>query len=692
MTSRNGTRTPVRILFVEDSEVDVELAVLELERDGFEVTWERVDMEEDLRRHLTANGPQVVVSDYSMPVFDGLTALRVVRELRPELPFIFMSGTIGEERAIESIRSGATDYVLKGNIRRLATAVRRALMESAERAQARAAEQARARLAAILEATSDFVAICDAEGRLIYSNQAAGRLHLPEDDAGERTMYLLHPEWARQVIEDKALPAAAQHGLWQGECAMLAADGAEIPVSQVIIAHRGADGGIEYFSTIARDISERKAYEERIRYLANFDALTSLPNRTLLADRTAQATAFGRRSDRSIALLVVDIDRFKLINDAYGPAVGDALLRMTGERLRGAVREGDTVARLGADGFAVLATELAHPDDVVNVVRKLQGAMRTTFAIEGKELHVTVSVGAGLFPRDGADFETLLRNAEAAMHRAKAEGQDGFQFYAADMTREAAERLEMESALRTALVRKELELHYQPQVRLSDRAIIGIEALMRWKHPVRGWISPAQFIPVAEHSDLILGLGDWALATACRQVQSWGGKARDLRLAVNVSARQFLSSGFADAVARVLSSTGMDPSQLELEITEGVLVDDRKEAVAILERLNALGVQIAVDDFGTGYSSLSYLSRLPIDCLKIDRSFVMRSSEDRHDAAIAQAIISLGSSLGLRVLAEGVETEEQYRFLVEHGCGEGQGYMFAKPLPADVLEKFVNER
>jgi diguanylate cyclase (GGDEF)-like protein/PAS domain S-box-containing protein len=683
--------TPLRVLFIEDSEVDAELAVLELERDGFEVRWERVDSEPALRKALAGGDPEIVLSDYSMPNFDGLTALRVVRDLRPEIPFIFISGTIGEERAISSIHSGATDYILKGNIRRLATAVRRALSDSKERAVARAAEEERARLSAILETTSDFVTICDNQKKLIYMNTACRALLSGPYKAPPEMIDDLHPDWARDLIYRIALPAALNSGIWQGESAVLAADGTEIPVSQVIIAHRGADGQVEYVSTIARDMRERKAYEERIRHLANYDALTGLPNRSLLGDRVAQAIAHRRHTNRTLALLAVDIDRFKLVNDGYGQAAGDQLLKQVGERLKGLVRDGDTTARLGADGYAILAADMAHADDVLAVARKIQGGIHVPFNLEGREVHVTVSIGGAVYPKDGEDFDSLLRNAVTAMHRVKALGQDGFQFYASDMTQDATERMELESALRGALAGEELEMHYQPQLQFGGGRITGVEALMRWCHPERGWISPAKFIPIAENSDLIFSLGEWALTTACRHLREWGMRADSIRLAVNASARQFRSSNFVDSVARALHASALDPGRLEIELTESVLVQDQDEGVRILQRLKDLGVQIAIDDFGTGYSSLSYLSRLPIDCLKIDRSFVQRLGPDRHDVAIVQAIISLARSLGMRVMAEGVETREQLDFLRSLGCEEGQGFYFSKPLPGDAAVTFISE-
>ncbi|TMH89381.1 MAG: EAL domain-containing protein [Betaproteobacteria bacterium] len=671
-------RTPIQVLFVEDSEVDVELALRSLEQGGFEVSWNRVDLEEDLKRALGASQPHAILSDFSMPRFDGIDALRLSKELAPGVPFIFLSGTIGEERAIEAMRLGATDYVLKNNMRRLVTVVRRALSEAGERERIRVAEEERARLVQILEATSDYVCMTDPAGTITYLN-AAGRklIGAPESQGAGKSTGEIYPAWARELIEREGTPVASSTGAWTGETAILGADGTEIPVSQVIIAHRGPGGEIRFFSTIARDIRERKAYEARLQYLANYDPLTGLPNRDLLGDRTLQAVAHARRASRPAALLVLNLDRFKLVNESYSRGAGDALLRMVADRLKSAVREGDTVARLGGDAFAVLATDLARPDDVLSVARKIREAMHSPFRLEARDLHVTLSIGASVTPRDGEEFDMLLRNADAAMHRVKAEGRDGFQFYAAAMTRQAAERVELENELRLALEKNQLEMHYQPQVVLADGRIVGVEALMRWNHAQRGSISPGQFIPVAEDSDLIHPLGAFALAESCRQIRVWGDAgSAELRLAVNVSARQFRSPGFVNTVERALRASGLAPRNLELELTEGVLVESRDRTVAVLKGLKELGVQIAVDDFGMGYSSLSYLSRLPIDCLKIDRTFVSQARR-RQDAAIIQTVILLAHSLGVRVIAEGVETVEQLDFLRMHRCDQAQGYFFS---------------
>jgi diguanylate cyclase (GGDEF)-like protein/PAS domain S-box-containing protein len=680
------TDTLTNLLFIEDSEMDVEPELLALQRDGLEIVFQRVDSEAALRQALGTVRPDVILSDFSMPGFDGLQALKLSREIAPRVPFIFVSGTIGEERAIEAIRNGATDYVLKNNLRRLPTSVRRAIAEAAERERVRVAEAERARLVEIMEATSDYVGMSDPDGRQIYLNRAGRKLvGLTEQEVQGKHIFTIYPEWARRVIEEEARPAALRDGLWQGETAMLAPTGAEVPVSQVVIAHRNADGGVRFYSTIARDISDRKAYEARIQHLANFDALSGLPNRSLLADRAAQAIVHARRQSRVCGLIELNIDRFKLLNESYGHAVADALLKAVAERLKEAVRDGDTVARLGADAFAVLASSLARPDDVLYTVRKIREVAATPFHVEGREVRIDLSIGASVFPRDGEEFDLLLRNADAAMNRVKAAGGGGFQFYAAAMTKEATDRVEIEAALHGAAQRGEVQLHYQPQVELAAGRVVAVEALMRWTHPQRGPVPPGQFIPIAEQSDLIVSLGEWALQEGCRQLARWNNPA--LRMAVNVSPRQFRSAGFVEAVARALSAHGIPGERLELELTEGVLIEDREQAVAILERLKRTGVKIAIDDFGTGYSSLSYLSGLPIDCLKIDRAFVVAAGKGGRDAAIVQAIISLAHSLGLRVLAEGVETEAQADFLRAHGCDEAQGYLFARPsAAADVAQ------
>jgi diguanylate cyclase (GGDEF)-like protein/PAS domain S-box-containing protein len=679
-------RPKLNILFIEDTPDDAELAVRNLSKEGFEIKWERVDNEPDLRHILTGQWePDVILSDYSMPGFSGRAALQVCQEIVPEIPFIFLSGTIGEELAIESLHEGATDYVLKDNMRRLSTSINRALNDSSKRRRSQELEKERSRLITILEATTDIVVIADPSDSITYLNPGTRKLLELTGEPPELNIRSLHPGDQWNFIRKELL--AHRRGLWQGDVLLQKQDGTQIPVSLVVIAHRAPDGEVEYYSLLARDIRERKAYERQIQHLANYDSLTELPNRALLADRATQAINHCHWTSRALALMVVDIDRFKLVNDGYGQETGDMLLKQFGTRLRSAMRSRDTIARISADCFAVLVTELSNPEEIASLGNKLQEDLAQPFAINGQSLRVSTGIGVAVYPRDGQDFATLLQSADVAMHKLKERGEGGFQFYAPEMTRNASERVRIETELRHAVAsRQQLEMHYQLQVDLGKEELVGFEALMRWKHPEQGLLSPALFIPVAEHSEFIYQMGEWALLTACRQITEWDmATSVRPRMAVNVSARQFRGKGFVDMVERILKAVRLDPQRLELELTESVLVDDYQEATTILNQLHDLGVRIALDDFGTGYSNLSYLSRLPINTLKIDRSFVQRAPIDSNDAEIVRAIIMLADALGLQVLAEGIETREQLDLLRHYGCQKGQGYYFERPLAADKI-------
>jgi diguanylate cyclase (GGDEF)-like protein/PAS domain S-box-containing protein len=677
MSSRH---TKLNILFIEDTPDDAELAVRNLAKEGFDIRWERVDNEKDLRVILRGGWePDIILSDYSMPGFSGRAALQVCQEMVPEIPFIFLSGTIGEELAIESIHEGATDYVLKENMRRLSTSVNRAINDSMKRRRSYELEKERSRLITILEATSDVVVIADPSDSITYLNPGARRLLEITGEPPELNVRNLHPADQWNFIRKELL--SHRRGLWQGDVLLQKEDGTQIPVSLVVIAHRAGDGEVEYYSLLARDNRERKAYERQIQHLANYDSLTDLPNRSLLADRATQAINHCHWTSRTLALMIVDIDRFKLVNDGYGQETGDTLLKQFGSP----VRTRDTIARISADTFAVLATELSTPEDIGSLVNKLQDDLARPFTVNNQSLTVSTSIGVAVYPRDGQDFATLLQNADVAMHRLKERNESGYQFYAAEMTRNASERVRLETELRHAVTsRQQLELHYQLQVGLDQGDVVGFEALMRWNHPEQGLLSPGLFIPVAENAEYIYQMGEWALLSACRQMTEWDRNTTlRPRIAVNVSARQFRGKGFVDMVERILTAARLEPQRLELELTESVLVHDYQEASAILNQLNELGVRIALDDFGTGYSNLSYLSRLPIHTLKIDRSFVQSAPNDGNDAEIVRAIIMLADALGLHVLAEGIETRDQLELLRRYGCQKGQGYYFERPVPAD---------
>ncbi|HVY07448.1 MAG TPA: EAL domain-containing protein [Burkholderiales bacterium] len=672
---------PMRVLFVEDSEIDVKLECRQLERERLVFDWRAVASDEDLRKALEEFRPHVVLSDYSMPGFSGLHALQIVKALAPDIPFIFVSGTIGEEMAVQCLREGATDYILKGNLNRLANTVRRAYEQSEQQVATREAQDARMRLADILEATPDIVATTDASGRIIYMNEAGCRLLgvAPEEVIGQPA----HEFYSKRMLDrvtNEAIPAALEHGAWQGETALVTHAGEEIPVSQVIVAHKATDSGERLLSGIARDVRERKTFEERIYHLAHHDSQTGLPNRSMLDDRATQAFIHARRSGRSAVLLALHLNNFSLVNDGYGHTMVDKALEEIGKRMRNAVRDGDTVARTGADEFAVLLADLARPEDAHAVARKILAALDSAIHVGGQEFRVAASVGAAHFPTDGEDFETLLRNASTAMRRAVTQNRESFQFYTAQMTEDSLGRLEVETGLQGALERNEIVMHYQPQYDVRERRMTGVEALMRWFTPDGKSVSPVRFIPVAEETGMILTLGERALVQAC--TSAFAGRDSRLRVAVNVSPRQLGDGNFADTVSRVLAVTGFPPGRLELEITESALLENGEVSLAALGSLKKLGVNIAIDDFGTGYSSLSYLSRLPVDRLKVDKSFVRRMTEEQRDRAIVQAIVALAHGLGMGVVAEGVETKEQLALLSDMQCDEVQGYLFAQPADA----------
>lgn len=457
-------------------------------------------------------------------------------------------------------------------------------------------------------------------------------------------------------------------------------------------AIRSNDGRLLRFDGIAIDISERKGYEARIEYLADHDALTDLANRNLLGDRITQAMAHARRNGGMLALLFLDLDRFKGVNDSFGHELGDALLLEVSGRLKQVVREGDTVARQGGDEFILLLTDIQRPQDVTAVAQKIFEVFLEPFHIEKHELFITTSIGATLYPGDADDMQTLLRNADTAMYRAKEERGNAFQFYSREMSIRALERAELENSLRRALDRKEFELFYQPKVEASSGRIIGAEALIRWNHPEKGMVSPTRFIPMAEEIGLIVPIGDWVLQTACAQNKAWQDAGLPpISVSVNLSARQLRHEGLVESVAHTLKCMDLDAKHLELELTESIVMSSAELFVQKLRELEDLGVQLSIDDFGTGYSSLSYLKRFPLHHLKIDQSFVRDIATDMDDAAITSTVISLGHSLNLKVIAEGVETEEQVAFLREHHCDEMQGYYFSKPLPADQFADLLQQ-
>ena len=566
-------------------------------------------------------------------------------------------------------------------------------------------EDARDRLIQIVEATSDLIVIGDRDGRLTYANAAAADVFLGPDigavDADDGPMASLEradvsitdrfPAWARDLWRREVMPTLEADGLWRGDLAVVtpSEDGVEdIPVSLVAVGHRDEAGRLEYVSAITRDLRERQAFEARLRHQSTHDAITGLPNRALLVDRLEVALARAGRTGSGVALLFCDLDHFKVVNDSLGHEVGDDILRESARRLEATLRPGDTVARFGSDEFVLLCTDLDGEDDAAAVAEEVRRAFARPLAAGDSEVSATVSCGIAYAPggRGPGDPvippESLIRDAGAAMHRAKERGRDRFELFDHDVRRQALERLDTEQALRRALEAGELRVQYQPEISVRSGAIVGFEALVRWQHPERGLIGPAEFVAVAEHTGLIVPLGRWVISEACRQLGHWHASiAPDAFMAVNVSARQLADPEIIDVLGEALEEAAVEPHRLEVEVTESVLMDDVERSTECLTALKELGVGLVVDDFGTGYSSLSYLRRFPVDKVKVDRSFVAGLGANDEDAAIVNAVVNLAHNLGLEAVAEGVESPVQLDALRELGCEYAQGFHLGRPVP-----------
>ncbi len=547
------------------------------------------------------------------------------------------------------------------------------------------------RLAAtVFDSSLNGILITSPEGAILRVNQAFSEITgYSAEEALGRTPRLLKSEQHDAAFYQTMWEALDRTGSWQGEIWDRHRDGHVIPMWQSITAVLDAQGEVSHYIGIFFDITEQKRAAEHIDRLAHYDALTDLPNRLLFNERCTHALERARREGGKVALLFLDLDHFKHVNDSLGHPVGDALLQAVAQRLKQQLREEDTVARLGGDEFVVILEEVAAAADTEWVARKLLEAFTEVFPVRGHDLSLGISIGISMYPNDGEDVTSLVKNADIALYRAKEHGRGNFQFFEAYLTQVAAERLYIEGELRQAIRRDELAIHYQPQHTLDDGGLAGAEALLRWRHPELGQVPPDRFIPIAEDSGLIVPIGEWVLREACRQAKAWLDSGNPLeRVAVNLSGVQIQRGDIVATVSRILAETGLPPERLELEITETYIMRQAERDIRVLEQLRDLGVKLAIDDFGTGQSSLGYLKRLPVDKLKIDRSFVMDIPQDADDAAITRAIVALGHSLRLKVLAEGVETPQQEAFLKELGCDAVQGYYYSKPVDVAAFDAY----
>jgi diguanylate cyclase (GGDEF)-like protein/PAS domain S-box-containing protein len=641
-----------------------------------------------LRQHTVS----LVLIDLGLPDLPGLEVLERVKADHPRTEAIILTGDASFDSAIEATNRGAFSYLVKPyEIDQLMLQIRRAI----EKQQAETAlRDSEARFRGLLESAADGIIIVNTEQQIIMVNEQIEKMFgydraellgrpveilIPARFAGHREQgraYLRHPE-RRPMDQMQDIRA-------------LCKDGSELPVEISLSPLETPEGLI--VSAVVRDITERKRFQQQLDHQANHDGLTDLPNRNLLTDRLDQALLGAPRHRREVAVLFVDLDHFKVINDSLGHDLGDRLLKIVAERLTGCVRLNDTVARQGGDDFVIVLSDLEKAEDTTMVARKIQETVALPLNIDEHALEMTCSIGISVYPKDGEDARTLLKNAEAAMYRAKERGRGSFQFFTAELNERAVARMTMATHLRRALERDELLLHYQPQVSLASGRITGMEALLRWQSRELGPVPPDQFIPLAEETGLIVPIGEWALRTTCAQNRAWQAAGLSpLPMAANLSARQFQDRELPGMVARILRETGLDPHFLELEITESMVMQDVESTATLLGELKGLGVQLSMDDFGTGYSSLSCLKRFPFDTLKIDISFVREITSDPESAAIARTIIAMAHNLKLRVIAEGVETEGQLRYLRAHGCDAMQGFFFSRPVPADEFAGLLRE-
>ena len=698
----------LRVLLIQDDPADaagVRDALTGSADSSFLVEWVRSC--EDALVRLVGQAPHrahssddiaAVLVDLFLPDSKGIQTFNRLMAVVPHLPILILTGSEHESIAKIAVQHGAQDYLLKTRLDNyLLPKALVCMIERAAIAEALYEEKERAQVT--LDSIGDGVISCDIDGVVTYLNVAA------ETMTGwarqEATGHLVHEVF--HVVDGTTREANADP---MGQ-AIRGNKSTCLPPNSVLIRRDKVEAAIEDSAApihdrrgrvagavmVFHDVSTTRALSLRMSHLAQHDGLTDLPNRALLNDRLTQAIATAHRRPHNLALLFLDLDHFKRINDSLGHDVGDRLLLWASQQILGCLRGSDTVSRQGGDEFVILLTEISHSEDAAICAEKILVALRAPAHIDRHELHITASIGIVVYPNDGITAESLVKHADLAMYGAKSMGRNNYQFFKSDMNTRSIERQTLESALRRAVERQQFTLHYQPIVNLRSGSVSGLEALIRWRRPGRGLVDPGQFIAIAEQSGLIVPIGRWVVREACRQLRAWtdAGLA-PMRIAINVSVVELRDRGFVAGVLAALDETGLEPRYLELELTETFLMHDSSSTAGVLHSLKGLGVQLALDDFGTGYSSLSHLKRFPIDTLKIDRSFLIDVATNPADASIVGGLISMGRDLGICVVAEGVETREQLAFLNGQGCAEAQGYYFSRPAPAADIPEILDRR
>jgi diguanylate cyclase (GGDEF)-like protein/PAS domain S-box-containing protein len=683
----------IRILHLEDDPLDAELISVKLKSEGLacDITW--VDTQEAFELVLEQKqNIDIVLCDFNLPNYDGMSALIRARQLRPDLPFIIISGTIGEDKAVECLKSGATDYILKQRLQRLCAAIRRALTEKDEQVARRVAEKSLRLAASVYDASNEGIMIADANNLIIATNPAFTTITgYTQEEVMGKDPRILKSDYHDLVFYQSMWKEINTNGYWQGEIWDKRKNGEIYPKWLTINTVINEDGAIQQRVAMFTDITQRREAETLIWRQANFDLLTKLPNRQMFHDRLEQHIKKANRAVRPLALMFLDLDRFKEVNDTLGHDIGDALLMDAAQRLISCVRDTDTVARLGGDEFTIILSELDDIRSVDRVAQEILSQLSEPFLLGSEVVYISASIGITLYPEDAAEIEILLKNADQAMYAAKSLGRNRYTYFTPSMQMAVQHRMQIANDLRVACVRNQFWVAYQPIVDLKTGIIRKAEALLRWQHPTKGLISPKEFIPVAEDTGLINEIGNWVFREAAKQVKLWRNSLhQEFQISVNKSPIQFHNEGERHlAWYDYLKELGLPGQSIVVEITEGLLLDANPLVTDRLLEFRDAGIQVAIDDFGTGYSALSYLKRFDIDYLKIDQSFISNLALGSDDMALCEAIIVMAHKLGMEVIAEGVETEEQKNLLIEAGCNYAQGYLFSKPVTAEALEKLL---
>ncbi|MBL7005139.1 MAG: EAL domain-containing protein [Gammaproteobacteria bacterium] len=684
-----------RILIIEDDHFEAEHLKLQLLQAGHLIA-DVVSSGEAAIKRATEGGIDLMVVDIVLSgEIDGIDTVQQIHQFQ-NIPVIFLTAHANDELVYRAERTRPFAYLLKP-YRQLELefmvkmSLKRIQVEKELTAQKQAAENELFLAHEIIQSTNEGIIVTDKESNIIFINPAFSRItgYDADESIGQKPSFLSAKKHDKEFYLNM-WSAITRFDHWQGEIWNRRKSGEIYPERLTVNPIYDADGQLKQYVGIFSDISNVKQTEKQLEHLAHHDPLTDLPNRLLLMTRLRYSLRTVARNKEMCAVLYIDLDRFKLINDSMGHSVGDTVLQAISSLFKEQIREADMVSRLGGDEFVVLLEGIKNPLDALLIAEKIIQSLETPLVINGTEFALTCSIGVATFPKDANTVEELLRNADSAMYQAKQAGQNNIVFYTEDMTRDAYQKIKLYTALRQAIVKKEFELYYQPQINMQSGVIHGVEALIRWNHPDKGLLAPAHFIQEAEDSGLIISIGEWVLHEACHTMQKWLNKGLDIqRISVNVSGQQLQRGSLLEHVEAALSQSGLSPERLEIELTETYAMDFIESHRQTFQALHDMGISISIDDFGTGASSLSRLKKLDINKLKIDRSFVMDIPQDKNDEAITRAIIVMGNSLGLSIIAEGVETLEQSRFLLEEGCQLGQGYRYSKPINKADFEEFA---